>query len=56
MLLRDVAIGGCKIPLSKVMSTGKDEICVPVVTKKKGNHRGDAYMSLSFQAGMIKVR
>lgn len=55
MVLRDVAIGGCKIPLAKVCEKGKDDICVPVVTKKKGNHRGDAYISLTFQAGISKV-
>ena len=34
MVLRDVAIGGCKIPLGKVCGSGSDELCVPVVTKK----------------------
>jgi len=55
MVLRDVAIGGCKIPLSKVCSQGKDDLCVPVVTKRKGNHRGDAYLTLVFQPGVAKV-
>ena len=50
MVLRDVAIGGCKIPLAKVCQSGTDEICVPVVTKK-GKHRGDVYISMSFKAG-----
>ena len=54
MVLRDVAIGGCKIPLGKVCGSGSDELCVPVVTKK-GKHRGDAYISLTFKAGTTKV-
>ncbi|GAX77412.1 hypothetical protein CEUSTIGMA_g4858.t1 [Chlamydomonas eustigma] len=53
MVLRDVAIGGCKVPLNKVFANGSDELCVPVVTKK-GKHRGDAYISMTFKQGVNK--
>lgn len=54
MVLRDVAIGACKIPLQRVCASGADEVCVPVVTKK-GKHRGDAYITMTFKAGSVKV-
>uniref|UniRef100_A0A7S2QUP0 Calcium-dependent protein kinase n=1 Tax=Chlamydomonas chlamydogama TaxID=225041 RepID=A0A7S2QUP0_9CHLO len=50
MVLRDVPIGGCKIPLNQVAVSGTEEVCVPVVTRK-GKHRGDVYLRLVFKAG-----
>lgn len=53
MVLRDVAIGGCKISLQRAFTTGKDDVCVPVLTKK-AKHRGDVYVSLVFKADSMK--
>ncbi len=41
-------------PYPKVCTSGTDEICVPVVTKK-GKHRGDAYISMTFKPGATKA-
>lgn len=48
MVLRDVAIGGCKIALGQVAASGSEDVCVPVVTKK-GKHRGDVNLHLAFK-------
>lgn len=55
MVLRDVAIGACKIPLQRVCASGADEVSVPVVTKK-GKHRGNAFISMTFKAGAVKTK
>mmetsp|Transcript_22081 Transcript_22081/g.37752 ORF Transcript_22081/g.37752 Transcript_22081/m.37752 type:complete len:598 (+) Transcript_22081:88-1881(+) len=48
MILRDVAIGGCKIPLLQVVTQGAYQVSVPVVTRK-GKHRGDVTVNLVFK-------
>ncbi|KAJ9518557.1 hypothetical protein QJQ45_018540 [Haematococcus lacustris] len=54
MVLRDVAIGGCKIPLSTVVAAGTQELSVPVVTRK-GKHHGDVFLKLSFKPSSKQI-
>uniref|UniRef100_A0A7S0WKH2 Calcium-dependent protein kinase n=1 Tax=Chlamydomonas leiostraca TaxID=1034604 RepID=A0A7S0WKH2_9CHLO len=55
MILRDVAIGGCKVALTEVMNAGSQEVCVPVVTRK-GKHRGDVFLKLVFKPNSKQMR
>eukprot|EP00798_Chlamydomonas_sp_ICE-L_P028848 gene28848-32036_t len=48
IVLRDTPIGICKIALQEVAEAGSADLCVPVLTRK-GKHRGDAHLHLSYK-------
>lgn len=49
VLLRDVLIGSCKVPLKKVTESGSEEVDAPVLTK--GKQHGSITLSLKFRVG-----
>nr|AAF21062.1 calcium-dependent protein kinase [Dunaliella tertiolecta] len=53
VVLRDVAIGGCKAPMDKALSAGKDELTLPIITKK-GKPHGEVKLILTLKPDATK--